>query len=155
MFHQTTARNASLWAIIWTGHSERLTDRPVVFGDIVVCADVCSAVVATKFAKRAEKVLMLCYQPFGHKLLTFCAADTNIFTLVDVIIIASKFTNPLTALVTLGALNPELFYITSYLLISENTVCLLANWTSVVLLVCLGDARQAEVMSTVCLMRVP
>ena len=98
---------------------------------------------------------MLCYQPFGHKLLTFCAADTNIFTLVDVIIIASKFTNPLTALVTLGALNPELFYITSYLLISENTVCLLANWTSVVLLVCLGDARQAEVMSTVCLMRVP
>ena len=131
------------------------TDWPVVFGDIIICADVCSAVVATKFAKRAEKVLMLCYQPFGHKLLTLCAADTNIITLVDMITIASKLTDPLTALVTLGAPNSKLFYITSYLLISENTEGLLANWTSGVLLVCLGDARQAEVMSTVCLMRVP
>ena len=127
----------------------------MVFGDIIVCADVCSAVVATKFAKRAEKVLMLCYQPFGHKLLTLCATNTNIITLVDMITIASKLTDPLTALVTLGAPNSELFYITSYLLISENTEGLLANWTSGVLLVCLGDARQAEVMSTVCLMRVP
>ena len=135
---------------------EKLTDRPVVFGDIVVCADVCSAVVATKFAKRAEMVLMLCYQPFGHKLLTFCAANTNIITLVDMVTdIASKFTNPLTALVTLGAPNLELFYITGHLFISEKCVRLLANWTSVVPLVCLGDARQAEVMSTVCLMRVP
>jgi len=101
-------------------------------------------------------VLMLCYQPFGHKLLTFCAANTNIITLVDMVTdIASKFTNPLTALVTLGAPNSELFYITGHLFISEKCVRLLANWTSVVPLVCLGDARQAEVMSTVCLMRVP
>ena len=129
---------------------------PVVFGDIIICADVCSTVVATKFAKRAEKVLMLCYQPFGHKLLTFCAANINIFALVDMVTdVASKLTDPVTALVTLGAPNSEFFYITSYLFISEKCVRLLANWTSVALLVCLGDARQAEVMSTVCLMRVP
>ena len=100
---------------------------------------------------------MFCYQPFWHKLLTLCAADINKLALVGMVInIVSKFSDPLTALVALGAPNLEFFYITSYLFISENTaVCLLANWTSVALLVGLGDARQAEVMSTVCLMGVP
>ena len=128
----------------------------MVFGDIIVCADVRSAVVAARFAKRAEKILMFCYPPFWHRLLTFCAADINKLALVDMVIdIAAKFPDPLTALVSLGAPNLELFYITSYLLILENVEGLLANWTSVALLVCLGDARQAEVMSTVCLMGVP
>ena len=128
----------------------------MVFGDIVIRADICSAVVATGLAKRAEKILMFCYQPFWYKLLTLCAADINKLALIVMVIdIVSKFSDPLTALVSLGTPNLELFYITSYLLISENAVCLLANWTSVALLVGLGDARQAEVMSTVCLMGIP
>ena len=128
----------------------------MVFGDIVVRADICSAVVTTGLAKRAEKILMFCHQPFWYKLLTLCAADINKLALIVMVSdIVSKFTDPLTTLVALGAPNLELFYITSYLFISENTVHLLANWTSMALLVCLGDARQAEVMSTVCLMGVP
>ena len=128
----------------------------MVFGDIVIRADICSAVVATELAKRAEKILMFCYQPFWYKLLTLCAADINKLALIVMVIdIVSKFSNPLTALVSLGTPNLELFYITSYLLISENAVRLLANWTSVALLVGLGDAKQTEVMSTICLMGIP
>jgi len=128
----------------------------VVFGDIFVCADVCSAVVAVILAKRAEKILVLCYQPFWHKLLTIHAANINKPTLMDMsIAIASKFPNPLTAKVLLGAPNLEPSYFTSNYFILENAVYLFADWTNLALTVGLRDARQTELMSTVCLMRVP